>query len=99
MINKQTQRIKDPYTDQLKNGGKRFLSQRNSMCKIPVGKSLAHIRPGNNVSGATVSKEENGLERDPRGRQGWGDQTESMLTPRSDLKINKFILKFFFTYK
>lgn len=75
MKNKQTQRIKDLYIDQLKNGGKRFLSQRNSMCKIPkVGKSLAHIRPGNNVSVATVSKEENGLERDPRGRRGGPDR-------------------------
>ena len=33
---------------------------------------MAHIRHGNNVSVGTVSKEENGLERDPRGRQGWG---------------------------
>lgn len=85
MINKQ--RIKDLYIDHLKNGGKRFLSQRNSMCKIPkVGKSLPHIRHGNNVSVATVSKEENGLERDPRGRRG--DQTESMLTPSTDLKFS-----------
>lgn len=64
-----------------------MLNQRNSMCKIPkVGKSLAYIRHENNVSVATVSKEENGLERDPRGRQG--ETRQRMLTPSSDLKFS-----------
>ena len=41
------------------------------MCKASkVGRSLAHIRHGNNGNVATVSKEENVLERDPKGRQG-----------------------------